>query len=74
VKREPSNRDAPRVLERHYRFNDLKELGIVPNWPTLSAWIRERQFPPGRLVSPRIRLWNSQEIQEWLDRQPSQAA
>jgi hypothetical protein len=69
------SKDTPApALDRHYRFNDLKELGIVPNWPTLGAWIKERQFPAGKLISPRIRIWSRAEIQTWLDNQSSEAA
>lgn len=28
------------ALEQHYRFADLKRLGIVQTWPTLYAWMR----------------------------------
>jgi hypothetical protein len=61
-------------LDRYYRFADLKELGIVSNWPTLLNWVRTRGFPRGRLCSPKIRLWSRCEIQTWLDSQSSEAA
>lgn len=69
-----SARGPPDGLDQHYRYNDLRALNIVPNWPTLSTWIRERGFPPGTLLSPRIRVWSATEIQDWLDKQSSQAA
>jgi hypothetical protein len=62
------------ALDRYYRFKDLKELGIVSNWPTLLAWIRERGFPPGISPSPRIRLFDRRSVQDWLDRQSKEAA
>jgi hypothetical protein len=64
----------PPALDRHYRFNDLQVLGLVPNWPTLLSWIRERGFPPGKLLSPRIRIWDRKSVQDWLDKQSSDAA
>jgi hypothetical protein len=71
---DPSAARGPPKLDQYYRYKDLHELNIVPNWPTLSAWIRERGFPPGKLVSPRIRIWSRAEIQGWLDAQSSEAA
>jgi hypothetical protein len=65
---------GPPDLDRYYRFKDLKALGIVGNWPTLLSWIRTRGFPPGKLVSPKIRIWSRAEIQAWLDAQSSEAA
>jgi hypothetical protein len=62
------------TLDRYYRFKDLKELGIVGNWPTLLAWIRERGFPPGISPSPKVRLFPRSAVQDWLDRQASRAA
>jgi hypothetical protein len=69
-----SSARGPPGLDQHYRFRDLKALGIAPNWPTLLNWIRKHGFPPGKLVSPRIRMWSRAEVQGWLDRQSSEAA
>jgi hypothetical protein len=65
---------GPPQLDRYYRFRDLRDLGIVPNWVTLADWIRNRGFPPGKLVSPRIRIWSRSSVQDWLDSQSSEAA
>jgi hypothetical protein len=64
-----SSARGPPGLDQYYRAKDLRALGIVPNWPTLSSWIRERGFPPGILLSPRIRCWSRQSIQDFLDKQ-----
>ena len=47
------------------RFADLRVRGIVNNWVTLSAWIRDRGFPPGRLIG-HTRLFDEGEVTAWL--------
>lgn len=54
------------------RFNDLKARGIVRNHPTLSRWIKEEGFPPGRLLGPNTRAWRESEVEAWLDSRPSE--
>jgi hypothetical protein len=67
--------DTPAAaLETHYRYADLRARNIVPTWPALYAWIKAGRFPPGKHVSPRIRIWSHSEIQAWLDNQSSEAA
>ncbi|MBV8112331.1 MAG: AlpA family phage regulatory protein [Hyphomicrobiales bacterium] len=53
------------------RFKHLKERGIVPNWPTLARWVRERDFPPGRLLGPNTRVWTETEIEVWINSRPT---
>lgn len=31
--------------------------------------ITEGTFPPGRLISPGVRVWNTDSIEAWVDRQ-----
>jgi predicted DNA-binding transcriptional regulator AlpA len=62
-----SRTDKPAELEPHYRFADLKQLGIVRDWATLYDWIETRGFPPGILISRRMRLWPASHVQAFLD-------
>jgi predicted DNA-binding transcriptional regulator AlpA len=52
------------------RYADLVERGIVSNRVTLSNWIQDQGFPPGRLLSPHIRAWTEQEVEDWLATRP----
>ena len=36
------------------RFRDLRDRGIIPNWPTLKVRIARDGFPPGRMIGPNI--------------------
>jgi predicted DNA-binding transcriptional regulator AlpA len=54
------------------RFADLRERGIVMNWPTLQRWIREEGFPPGRLLGKNTRAWTEQEIADWIESRPAE--
>jgi predicted DNA-binding transcriptional regulator AlpA len=62
------------ALEQHYRFADLKRLGIVQTWPTLYAWIKDRGFPEGKKISSHYRIWSASEVHSWLDAQTTKAA
>ena len=33
---------------------------------TLKNWIRDRGFPPGRLVGPNSRMWLESEIKDFI--------
>lgn len=52
------------------RFSDLKQRGIVRNWPTLTRWIDRDGFPPGRKLSANTRAWTEDEIEAWLASRP----
>jgi predicted DNA-binding transcriptional regulator AlpA len=52
------------------RFKDLKERGVVNNWPTLLNWIGNGHFPPGRKIGPNSRAWTEDEISEWYATRP----
>ena len=58
---------TPKLL----RFADLKELGVVRNWPTLLRWIEKNGFPPGHYTGPNTRTWTEQEVDEYLASRPS---
>jgi hypothetical protein len=53
------------------RFADLKAANLVGNWVTLRHWMREEDFPAGRLVGPNTRAWTEAEIEAWLATRPS---
>lgn len=52
------------------RFADLKQRGIVHNWPTLRLWIDREGFPPGRRLGPNTRVWTETEIEDWIAKRP----
>jgi predicted DNA-binding transcriptional regulator AlpA len=53
------------------RFADLREMGIVANWTTLSRWIEKGDFPQGRYLGPNSRCWTVQEVEAWLASRPT---
>ena len=61
-------------LPNFIRFNDLVACDIVRNRPQLENLKRNEGFPVGRLLSPNVRAWTEEEIQEWLDSRPSAQA
>jgi hypothetical protein len=56
---------------KYLRFRDLKERGIVNNWPSLKHRIEKNGFPPGQLIGDNARAWREDEVQRWLDNRPS---
>jgi predicted DNA-binding transcriptional regulator AlpA len=62
------------ALDQHYRYKDLKHLGIVGSWPTLYDWIKKRGFPEGTRVSSHFRIWSASEVHRWLESQQSDQA
>jgi predicted DNA-binding transcriptional regulator AlpA len=58
------------MLSRLLRFRDLKARGLVNNWVTLSRWVQEQGFPPGRLLGPNTRVWTEAEIEAWVVSRP----
>ncbi|MER9588543.1 AlpA family phage regulatory protein [Mesorhizobium australicum] len=57
---------TPKLL----RFSDLKECGIVGNWPQLRRLVDKNGFPPGRLLGENSRFWTEPEIDAWLESRP----
>ena len=53
------------------RFVDLKRMKLVTNHVTLKRWIEREGFPPGRMLGPNTRVWQSSEIEAWLDSRPT---
>ena len=59
------------MAERLLRFRDLKERGIIQNWPTLKRWVDARNFPSGRYLGPGTRVWTEFEVDVWLASRPT---
>jgi predicted DNA-binding transcriptional regulator AlpA len=53
------------------RFRELKERGIIPNWPTLRARINRDGFPRGRMIGPNARAWTEDEVDAWIASRPT---
>jgi hypothetical protein len=67
-------------LTKVLRFADLKELGIVRNWPSVRRLIDNHGFPPGYYILS-ARVWDADAVEAWLegrrraaDAAPSRAA
>lgn len=58
------------LIQRVYTFNDLKDRGIVANYPQLRNLQRDHGFPLGRWLSPNKHVWTDLEIHEWLESRP----
>jgi hypothetical protein len=56
------------------RFANLKANGIVSSWPQLRRLIELHGFPKGRLLSPNVRAWTGDEIDEWRASRPTEPA
>jgi Prophage CP4-57 regulatory protein (AlpA) len=65
-----SGDDDNAPLERWIRYADLKRAGIVGNWTQLLRLIELQDFPPGTMLSPKVRAWTVSEIEEWLATRP----
>jgi hypothetical protein len=59
---------------RLLRFRDLQTRGIIPNWPTLKARVRDHGFPPGRKLGPNSRAWTEDEVDAWIASRPNVAS
>jgi hypothetical protein len=58
-------------MTKWLRFRDLQARGIVKSWAQLKRLIQEYGFPPGRMISPNIRVWSEEEeIGPWLKNRP----
>jgi hypothetical protein len=47
------------------RFCDLKAAGICRNWTQLNRMIALHGFPPGKKISPQVRVWNEADVMDW---------
>ena len=52
------------------RFGDLKARNVVKSWAQLKRLVENYGFPPGRMLSPNVRAWTDDEIDEWLETRP----
>lgn len=59
------------TLPIYIRVNDLIDMGVVANWMGISRLIKDRGFPAGRLLSPKTRIWTTEEVKAWLDARPT---
>jgi hypothetical protein len=62
--------EAPRLPSLN-RFRDLRNAGVVDNWQQLHRMIEYEGFPAGRLLSPNVRTWTTDEINEWYASRPT---
>jgi hypothetical protein len=62
------------MLPTYLRFRDLKARGIANSWPYLKSLIEDHGFPPGKLVSPQIRLWDENSVSAWIESRPVEPA
>ena len=49
----------------YLRFSDLQERGLVQSWAQLRR-MEEYGFPPGKMLSPNVRIWSEDEIETYL--------
>jgi hypothetical protein len=54
------------------RFRNLREAGIVDSWEQLSQLIGRYGFPSGTLLSPNVRVWDVDDIRQWLASRPTE--
>jgi hypothetical protein len=66
-----SDEAVKRAARLWLSFADLQAEGVTTNWQTLSVWVRNEGFPPGRLFGPNSRRWTREEINEWLASRPT---
>jgi hypothetical protein len=55
---------------RLLRFKDLRDRGIIGNWPMLKRRIERDGFPVGRMIGPNTRVWIEEEIEKWVKSRP----
>jgi predicted DNA-binding transcriptional regulator AlpA len=56
-------------LTKLLRFADLKERGILRNWPQYKR-LQKLGFPYGRMLSANARVWTEAEVDEWIASRP----
>jgi predicted DNA-binding transcriptional regulator AlpA len=56
---------------RLLRFKDLRERGVISNWPMLKRRIERDGFPVGKMVGPNTRVWIEEEVEKWIRSRPS---
>ena len=63
--------DGRRRLPVYVRYSDLVSAGIVGSWTQLLRLIDHEQFPVGQMLSPNIRAWRLDAVENWLASRPS---
>jgi hypothetical protein len=58
------------VLEKMWRFKDLKEANIFPNRMALSRAEQRGEIDPGIMLSPNARAWTDTMVQDYLKSRP----
>jgi len=56
---------------RLLRFKDLRERGIIANWPMLKRRIERDGFPVGKMIGPNQRAWIESEVDSWVKSRPT---
>jgi len=56
---------------RLLRFKDLRDRGIINNWPMLKRRIAHDGFPIGRMIGPNTRAWTEEEVEKWIKSRPT---
>jgi predicted DNA-binding transcriptional regulator AlpA len=56
---------------RLLRFKDLRERGIIKNWPMLKRRIERDGFPVGIMVGSNSRAWIEEEVEKWIKSRPT---
>jgi predicted DNA-binding transcriptional regulator AlpA len=51
---------------RFLRFKELREIGLAPSRTTLERWVAEGRFPAPMRLSPRVLVWDTEEIRDLL--------
>lgn len=61
-------------MSKYLRAKDIaKMLNVTER--TLARWIDKEQFPPPDLQVARVRLWENEALQKWIERnKPKQPA
>jgi predicted DNA-binding transcriptional regulator AlpA len=57
-------------MTRLLRFADLQDHRVVSSWPQLKRLQQLHGFPLGRMLSPNVRTWTQQEVDDWIASRP----
>ena len=58
---------------KYLRVRHLQQQGVVDSRMMLER-LKDFGFPPGKLLTPRMRVWTQREIDAWLDSRPTTQA
>ena len=62
---------AATALPVYIRYRDLVAANIVGSWTQLLRMIEEEGFPTGQLLSPNVRAWRKDLVEQWLSKRPT---